>query len=66
MSSNDQLVILKIGRKFEVHHNICVDNDFECSADTFLRAFAKLEKAIKWANKYCNENIVEYGVYVDI
>jgi len=59
MSSNNQLIILKNKKvkrfPFEVHHNLCVDNDFEPSKDTILKKFKTLVGAIKYANEYCNE-----------
>ena len=67
MSSNNQLIILKNKKKqFEIHHNLCVDNDFMPSKESLLKIKDKLEDAIKFTNKYCRENIVEYGVYVSI
>ncbi len=67
MSANNQLIILKDKKKeFEVHHNLCVDNDFIPTKETLLKTERVLEKAIKFANQYCRENIVEYEVYVKI
>jgi len=66
MSSNNQLVILKKGKWFEVHHNLCVDNDFHPSKNNLLAKEKTLVEAIKYANDYCNEEMVEYGYYVDI
>ena len=67
MSSNNQLIILKNKKKqFEIHHNLCVDNKFAASKESLLKTEKKLENAIKFANKYCRENIVEYGVYVSL
>lgn len=60
MSSNNELIILK-ERDFEVHMNSCVDNKFISSRETLLKKFKILQEAIKYANKYCNEEMVEYG-----
>lgn len=65
MSINNQLVITKKNKKFEVHENFCVDNDFEPDKDSFLKSFSTLEEAIKYANEYCNEwPYVEYGYHI--
>ncbi len=67
MSANNQLVVLKNKKeKFEIHINWCVDNDFVPSKESLLNVEEKLESAIKFANKYCNENMIEYEVYVSI
>jgi len=69
MSTNNQLIILKTKSKvspFEVHENMCVDNDFKSSKKTILKKFATLIQAISYANKYCGEYpYVEYGYHVD-
>ena len=65
MSSNNQVIITKKNKKFEVHENLCVDNDFESNANSFLKSFLTLEEAVKYANKYCNEYpFVEYGYHI--
>jgi len=64
MSTNNQLVVLKEKDKFELHENFCVDNDFEPSKETLLKSFDVLETAIKYANEYCQEEIVEYGYVI--
>lgn len=62
MSSNNQIVIIRGGKgEFEVHLNSCVDNDFEPLKRTLLKKFKTLELAIKFANDYCAEEMVEYG-----
>jgi len=64
MSTNNQLIIIK-KKEFEVHENLCVDNDFEPSKDTLLKKFKTLKEAIKFANEYCNEwPGVEYGYWI--
>lgn len=66
MSSNNQLIIMKVKNEFCVFHDLCVDNDFEPSKDTLLKKEDTLEKAIRFANEYCNEYpYVEYGYYID-
>jgi len=65
MSANNQIIILKKKDKFEVHENLCVDNDFESSKESLLKEFNSILEAIKFANEYCNEYpFVEYGTYV--
>ena len=68
MSANNQLIIekneLHTKKPFEVHMNYCVDNNFKSSGASILDRFATLEEAIKYANEYCSEEIVEYGTYV--
>lgn len=68
MSSNNQVIILKNNKnplgnlKFEVHENICVDNDFEPDDETLIKRFNSFKKALIFAKKYCNEYpYVEYG-----
>lgn len=65
MSTNNQLIIIKVNGKFEIHENICVDNEFERSKESLLAVKKKLFDAIKFANKYCDENMVEYGYDID-
>ena len=50
MSANNQLIITKKKGKFEVHENLCVDNDFTPNKNTLLKSFPTLPKAIKYAN----------------
>ena len=64
MSSNNQLIILKKKQKFEVHHHFCVDNNFKTSKGTLLKKFKTLDEAIRYANAYCREEIVEYGYHI--
>ena len=64
MSSNDQLVIIKNKKMFEVHHNLCVDNEFV--PEKPIKRFKTLEAAIRFANKFMQEEAVEYGLYVRI
>ncbi len=63
MSTNNQLIIIKKKGNFEVHENLCVDNDFESSEETMLKEFKTIEDSLKFCNKYMKENIVEYGIY---
>jgi len=69
MSINNQVIILRNKKwknnQFEVHENLCVDNDFEPTGNTILKRFRKLKEAIKYANEFCNEfPYVEYGVHI--
>lgn len=59
MSSNNMLIIIE--KKFEVHINDCVDNNFKSSKNTLLKKCKSLSEAIKFANDYCNEEMVEYN-----
>ncbi len=66
MSSNNQLIILKENKKYEVWENHCVDNEFDKKTSTRLSFQTSLKKAIIFANKYCGEfPYVEYGYHVD-
>jgi len=65
MSTNNELIILKNKEgEFEIHENLCVDNDFEPDNDSLLTKETCLEDAIRFSNKYCQEEIVEYGYSV--
>jgi len=64
MSTNNQLVIIKKKGMFEIHENSCVDNPFKPNKGTYLNKRKTLKEAIKFANKYCREEIVEYGYYI--
>ncbi len=65
MSTNNQLIILKKGMLFCIHENLCVDNDFKPNKNTLIKTEKTLINAIKYAKKYANEEMVEYGVYID-
>jgi len=67
MSSNNQLIILKNSKgKFEVHHNLCIDNPFIPDKHSLLKTELNLVDAIKFSKDYCNEYpYVEYGFTVD-
>lgn len=66
MSSNDELYITKKGKMFEIHHNLCVDNDFEPNKESLLEKRKTLIEAIKFAKEFCNEwPYVEYGYEID-
>ena len=64
MSANNELVIL-VRKKIEVHINFCVDNDFVPSQNTLLKKFDELLNAIRYANNYCDEKMIEYGFRLD-
>jgi len=69
MSTNNQLIITKSKRHknslFQVHENLCVDNEFKPNQSNLLKKFKTLLEAIKFSNKYCRENMVEYNTYID-
>lgn len=68
MSANNQLVIVKEicfccqGYEYCVYENSCVDNEFVPNNDQLLYRSSNLEEAIRWANKYQEDNVVEYGI----
>ena len=64
MSANNQLIILN-NNGIEVHINYCVDNKFKPSNETLLKKFDSLKQAIKYANKYCYDEMIEYSYYID-
>jgi len=67
MSTNNELYIRKTPEgKFEIHENMCVDNDFEYTNESLKETKDTLIEAIKWAKEYCNEYpYVEYGYSID-
>jgi len=65
MSSNNRIYIIKIGRKYNVYLNSCVDNLFIFSKEDLLKTEESLIKAVKFAKNYCIENSVEYGYSID-
>jgi len=64
MSANNQLIILK-KKQFEVHINLCVDNEFKPAPRTLLKTLKTLKQAIIFANKFCREEMIEYGYHID-
>jgi len=66
MSSNNQLLICKIKDEWCVFENRCVDNKFRKpkSSKNAYYTTKQLLRAIRWVNKYCRENLVEYGYLV--
>ena len=65
MSLNNQLIIRQNSNgRFEVHENSCVDNDFKPSKHTIIKYEDTLEKAVIFAQKYSNEELVEYGIWI--
>jgi len=63
MSANNEVIIIENKRnEFEVHINNCVDEDFTSSKETLLKTYQSLKSACKFTNKYCNEEMIEYGV----
>lgn len=62
MSANNQLVIYKKGKKFVVGHL-----DLDCGwHEKEMIVKGTLEGAIKEANKFMEENEVEYGLNIKI
>ena len=49
---------------FSIHENLCVDNSFKASKHTLLAKRKTLGDAIIFANKFMQENIVEYGYHI--
>ncbi len=64
MSTNNQLIIKKKKGYFEVHHQLCVDNDFQPNKGSLLSKFKSLQEAIKFCNRYIRKEPVEYGYYI--
>ena len=64
MSSNNQLIIIKEKGKFEVHLDPCVDNHWWSSEETFLKRFNSILHAIRFANEYSQEEMIEYYPFV--
>ena len=66
MSTNNQLIILKNKKgEFEIHEDLCVDNEFEPENESLLTKESCIEDAIRFANDYCSKNVVEYGYHID-
>ena len=65
MSANNQLVILKKNKKYEIHMDFCVDNEFEPTKSSLLKREKDLVSAIKFAKQYCAEEMVEYGYSIN-
>jgi hypothetical protein len=58
MSANNQVIIIEKDKTYEVHENMCIDNEFKPSKDTMLTRKRDLVKAIKIA-----QNVgAEYGI----
>jgi len=66
MSNNNELIILKNKKgEFEIHENLCVDDELEPDNESLLTKESCIEDAIRFANKYCSENTVEYGYHIN-
>lgn len=61
MSANDIVIIRKVGRKYEIYHHGCVDNDFVPDGKPDEIA-TSLKKAIEIANSYD----AEYGYTLEL
>lgn len=65
MSANNELIIIKNTKgKFEIHENICIDNDFISTKNNLLEVCNTLQEAIKFCNQYMREEVVEYGYHI--
>ena len=66
MSSNDEIVIIEKRGRWEIHHNLCVDNMFVPSKNTMIIDGKRkdLKRAIERANEYnmCDGYPTEYGL----
>ena len=60
MSANNQIVIDV--KTFKVYEDICVDNLFRREDAPIIGIGEDLVEAIKIAQKFIKENIVEYGI----
>ena len=61
MSANNALFINK--KNFKVYEHGCVDNPFETKNASLIGKGRNLNEAIKIAEDFENENIVEYGMH---
>lgn len=62
MSANNKLIIYKKGKKFVVGHL-----DVDCGWNRKEMAIKdSLEEAIKFANEFMENNVVEYGLKIKI
>lgn len=59
MSANNIVFIKKHKNKYQVRYQGCADNE---GLGSFEKEFNKLEDAIKYAEKLCDEYWVEYGI----
>ena len=62
MSSNNQIVVMKTKKGYEIFHNLCVDNDFVPEDNDIIGKANTMEEAVEIAIKFIRENIVEYGI----
>ena len=60
MSANNQIIINQ--RNYKVYENGCVDNLFVVREARLIGKGKSIKGAIKIAQKYMTENIVEYGI----
>jgi hypothetical protein len=58
MSANNYLLITEEKDSWTVE-----ENDADTGNGTVLESFKTLKKAVKFAQKYLYENIVEYGIH---
>ena len=57
MSANDYLEICKVGKEYVILHK-----DADTCEGYEIKRLTSLKKAIKWAQDYSYENLVEYGI----
>ena len=60
MSANNQIVIRKEKGKYIIYINLCVDNEFDFNERSIIGESTSLKGAIKIANNYIKENLVEF------
>jgi len=62
MSSNNQIIISKEGKGYVIYHDLRVDNEFEFDDEDIIGKAKTMEEAVKIANEFMVDNIVEYGI----
>lgn len=66
MSANNEMLVFFYEGFWYVDMNLCVDNELSLSDLVKFRGngkkFISLSEAFSYANKVCDEEVVEYGV----
>jgi hypothetical protein len=63
---NDQVIVLRNKKKFEVHIHEDIDLPFEMSQETLLHnPFKDLDGALLFADRYCKGNNIAYSYRID-
>ena len=59
MSADNYLVVVREGKMYDVYEE-CASTDERLEYP--LVENVSLKEAVKWAEQYCRDNIVEYGI----